>query len=223
MRAIHTATMILFSQRIIAIWIVYLCTIGMIPLPTKSAAEQHNKVSPFPLIVRTLHPSYISLRSGLYTSQLFIPLTDHYTKSYSFPLHGEILRPYEPPHYRWMPGHRGVDIDATNTRIITAPSEGIILWIGIIAGIPSLSIDHGPHKLVPRGEHLRTTYSPVESSLRTGDSVYQGQSIGTVLSGHPGCPRLYCLHWGAKYGSGHQTHYINPLRLIYDHHIVLLP
>lgn len=139
------------------------------------------------------------------------------------PLEGNIVRSYDAPRYRWEPGHRGIDLDASQTIYATASASGVISWSGNINGIPSLSIDHGPHRLAPSGLHLRTTYSPIATELHAGDVVVRGQVIGTVISGHTGCPRTRCLHWGAKYGSGHSAGYINPMLLVYGGRIMLLP
>ncbi|GAB3941099.1 hypothetical protein GCM10028828_05860 [Corynebacterium tapiri] len=70
-------------------------------------------------------------------------------------------------------------------------------FAGVVAGRPSISIDH------PDG--IRTTYTPVHARVKEGDSVSEGQVIGTLAHGHPG------LHWGVLKG---KDHYIDPLSLL---------
>jgi murein DD-endopeptidase MepM/ murein hydrolase activator NlpD len=61
---------------------------------------------------------------------------------------------------------------------------------------------------------LRTTYEPVEPTVRAGDLVAAGEPIGRLAAGHPGCPVAACLHWGLKLGHGHNDRYYDPLVLV---------
>jgi murein DD-endopeptidase MepM/ murein hydrolase activator NlpD len=56
---------------------------------------------------------------------------------------------------------------------------------------------------------LRTTYEPVAPAVSTGDQVYQGQLIGTVLPGHPESSLAAGLNWGVRRGE----EYLDPLAL----------
>ena len=75
-----------------------------------------------------------------------------------------------------------------------------------VAGRPVVSVSH------PDG--VTTTYEPVEASVDAGDHVSRGEVIGTVMTGHPGCPVPACLHWGARRGSGRAADYLDPLGLL---------
>ena len=112
-----------------------------------------------------------------------------------------VLRTFNKPAKNWLPGHRGVDLEAAPTDPIYAAGDGTVIYAGILAGIPTVSIEH------PGG--LRTTYQPVLPLVAVGDTVTGQQPIGTLAPGgthgYPG------LQWGAKFGA---DDYINPLTLL---------
>ena len=86
-----------------------------------------------------------------------------------------------------MPGHRGVDLAARPGQDILAAEDGVVAFVGVIVGVPVISIDHA--------DGIRTTYQPVFPSVTVGDAVREGQPIGRMASpngDHDG------LHWGAK-------------------------
>lgn len=111
----------------------------------------------------------------------------------------KVLRPFDKPEKNWLPGHRGVDLDAPIGSTVRASEDGTVAFVGVVAGTPTLSIDHA--------DGVRTTYQPVHAVVEKGETVAAGQPIGRVghpFDGHPG------LHWGAKRGE----EYINPLSLL---------
>lgn len=104
------------------------------------------------------------------------------------------------PDKNWMPGHRGVDLAARPGQDILAAEDGVVAFVGVVVGVPVISIDHE--------DGIRTTYQPVFPTVAVGDVVQEGQPIGRMAppnGGHDG------LHWGAK--TGPDT-YINPLTLL---------
>lgn len=113
----------------------------------------------------------------------------------------EVVRPFEAPASTYGPGHRGVDLAATPDQPVLAAAEGVVMFAGELAGRGVISIDH---------DVLRTTYEPVLPAVAKGERVYAGQRIGTVATGHPGCVRDACLHWGVREGEN----YLNPLLLV---------
>lgn len=116
------------------------------------------------------------------------------------PFPSRVLRGFNNPEKPWMPGHRGVDLAATVGSPVHAAGSGTVHFVGVIFGIPTISIAH------PQG--FRTTYQPVSSTLVVGDAVIVGQRIGTLSA----APRLDPgLQWGAKYDD---DTYINPLGLL---------
>lgn len=113
----------------------------------------------------------------------------------------EVVRPFEAPASSYGPGHRGVDLAAGPDQPVLAAAEGVVVFAGGLAGRGVISIDH---------DVLRTTYEPVLPAVAVGERVYAGQQIGTVATGHPGCARDACLHWGVRDGD----EYLNPLLLV---------
>ncbi|MGW0503705.1 murein hydrolase activator EnvC family protein [Micromonospora sp. NPDC003241] len=112
------------------------------------------------------------------------------------------VRRFDPPPRPWLPGHRGVDLLAPAGATIRAAGTGTVLFAGMVAGRPVLSVAH------PDG--LRTTYEPVRADVTVGTSVSAGTALGTLLPGHAGCPEAACLHWGLRRGDD----YLDPLALL---------
>lgn len=121
-----------------------------------------------------------------------------------------VATPFDPPTERWLAGHRGVDLVASPSEAVRAPADGVVVFAGPVGGRPVLSIDHGAG--------LRTTYEPLLASVRSGDPVRTGETVGRLIAGHPGCPAAACLHWGALLASGGPTgdddEYLDPLDLL---------
>ncbi len=123
-----------------------------------------------------------------------------------------IVRPFDPPALRWLPGHRGVDLDARDSTQVLAAGPGTVTFAGTLFGEGVVVIEH---------HGLRTTYEPVDASVRSGDAVVAGAPIGALASGH--CPTAMCLHWGLVTGRGHGARYYDPLILVGRIHLRLEP
>ena len=122
------------------------------------------------------------------------------------PVPGGVVKPYEPPPQRWLPGHRGVDLAAPERAPVRASGDGTVHFAGMVAGMPTVSVMHA--------DGIRTTYQPVRWAVARGQVVSRGDVIGTLDSGpDPG------LHWGALRGRD----YLNPLDLLGRRPIVLKP
>ncbi|MBB4963952.1 murein hydrolase activator EnvC family protein [Saccharothrix violaceirubra] len=126
----------------------------------------------------------------------------------------EVVRPFVRPPTPYEAGHRGVDLAALPGAEVLAAGVGTVAHAGQVAGRPVISIDH------PNG--LRTTYEPVAPTVTLGQPVDRGTPIGTLLTGHEGCPRPACLHWGVRRKTQKDA-YLNPLHLIARPKIRLLP
>jgi murein DD-endopeptidase MepM/ murein hydrolase activator NlpD len=128
------------------------------------------------------------------------------------PLDGpmRIIRPFAPPAFPWLSGHRGVDLAAEPGTPVKAAGAGKIGYAGDVGGRGVVTVLH------ERG--LRTTYLPVRPLMRRGTPVRPGDVIG-LLEPSPGhCPAT-CLHWGLL--RDHQ--YLNPLLLLGRAQVRLLP
>ncbi|WP_037345260.1 peptidoglycan DD-metalloendopeptidase family protein [Sciscionella sediminilitoris] len=125
-----------------------------------------------------------------------------------------VVRGFDAPANPYGPGHRGVDLGATEGSRVSAAAGGVVAFAGPVAGHGVVSIQHA--------DGMRTTYEPVAATVAKGDQVHGGQPIGTLRGGHDcGAPRVAaCLHWGARYG---ETDYRDPLGLLSGGHVRLLP
>ncbi|NKY80359.1 M23 family metallopeptidase, partial [Nocardiopsis dassonvillei] len=121
-----------------------------------------------------------------------------------------VLRPFDPPEQRWLPGHLGVDLAAEPGQEVRAAGAGRVHFAGRVAGTPLVSVTHGD---------LRTTYLPVESDLVRGDPVAAGDVLGTLAAAPPHRPDRPCLHWGLLRGDDH----LDPLSLLGLGEFRLLP
>ncbi|WP_233188127.1 M23 family metallopeptidase [Actinomyces qiguomingii] len=122
-----------------------------------------------------------------------------------------VLADFDPPAVVWGSGHRGVDLALAAGSPVLAAADGTVAFAGMVAGRPVVSIDHA--------DGIRTTYEPVEPSVRAGEVVTRGQVIGTLQTGHR-ADGADALHWGAR--TGPKT-YVNPLRLLQPAVIRLKP
>ncbi|OWY82464.1 M23 family metallopeptidase [Rhodococcus sp. BUPNP1] len=123
-----------------------------------------------------------------------------------------VSREFDLPEQNWLPGHRGVDLDAHVGQTVVAAGDGVVAFAGVVAGKPVVSIDHEGG--------LRTTYEPVEAAVAAGRRVTRGDPIGTVVAGHEECVSPACLHWGLRRG---RDDYLDPLPLVERPVIRLLP
>lgn len=126
-----------------------------------------------------------------------------------------ITRAFDAPAPDWRRGHRGVDLAGAAGQPVYAAGPGTVVFAGLLAGRPVVSLAH------PGG--LRTSYEPVEASVRPGRQVYPGTPLGRLLGGHPGCPVAACLHWGAMWGPAARADYLDPVGLVETTPIRLKP
>lgn len=121
-----------------------------------------------------------------------------------------VLRHFDRPPQRWMAGHRGVDLGAPPAAAVLSPSDGMVVFVGIVVDRPVITIDHG--------DGLLSSFEPVTASVAEGDRVSGGQPVGR-LSSEPHCP-VACVHWGVR----EDGEYVNPLNFVTDGRpSVLLP
>ena len=127
----------------------------------------------------------------------------------SLPVAGPVVRGFDPPEVRWGSGHRGVDLEAPAGADVRSPADGVVSFVGVVAGRPVVVIDHGD---------VRSTLEPVEGSVAVGARVGRGDVVGMLVAGHA-CPAASCLHWGLKRGD----EYLDPLSLVTAGQVRLLP
>jgi hypothetical protein len=119
--------------------------------------------------------------------------------TWTWPVRGPIVRPFEPPASPYGAGHRGIDIAVTPGTVVVAPSPGVVSFAGRVAGQLFVSIDHGAG-LVSTSSYLSSVLVAVD------DPVVAGQPIGLSGAGHPGGTTPH-LHFGVRLGGV----YVDPL------------
>ena len=111
-----------------------------------------------------------------------------------------VVRPFQPPPGPYAPGHRGADLAAAPGAEVLAAGSGQVSFAGRVAGRGVVVVAHAGG--------LRTSYEPVDASVRAGAPVAAGVRLGTLgTSAH--CP-TGCLHWGLRRG----TDYLDPMALL---------
>lgn len=121
-----------------------------------------------------------------------------------------VVRGFEPPPERWLPGHRGADLLGSPGQQVRAAATGTITYAGSLAGRGVVVVNHGL---------VRTTYEPVVPSVQVGAQVAAGSVIGTLSAGGSHCPPRACLHWGLLRGDV----YLDPLSMLTAAPVRLLP
>ena len=84
---------------------------------------------------------------------------------------------------------------------------------GVIAGRGTVSVEHS--------DGLVSTYEPVRATVRIGDVLAVGDTLGLVEPGTAAshCGARVCLHLGARRGDG----YVDPWPLLVGGELALLP
>lgn len=136
----------------------------------------------------------------------WLPAND---SGWTWPVEGThlVTNTFDKPAQNWLPGHRGIDLEASAGRVVVSAGKGNVIFAGLIAGKGVITISHG---------QLHTTYEPVLPLVKVGQSVKKGQRIGYVAPGVSHCSQGLaptCLHWGLKRGKD----YLNPLALVRPH------
>lgn len=128
--------------------------------------------------------------------------------AWGWPLAGKprVVHAFDPPAKPWLRGHRGVDLAAPQGVAVLAPTDGVVSFSGVVVNRAVLTI--------AVADGLRLSFEPVTSTLKPGDAVTRGQTIG-IVEGRNHCDGAgtgSCLHWGVRRGD----EYLNPLQFILD-------
>ena len=121
----------------------------------------------------------------------------------------KVLTAFAVGKQNWEPGHRGVDLSATESSAVFAPADGEVIYAGMLVDRNVVSIRHA-------GDY-RSTFEPVVPLVSVGDKVTRGELIALAAAGH--CSAEKCLHWGFKFGS---DGYLNPLDYLLRKRVRLL-
>lgn len=131
-----------------------------------------------------------------------VPAIAQPVRTWSRPVPGRIVRPFDPPKSRFGAGHLGADLAAAPGSPVHAAGPGEVAFAGRVAG--SL------HVVLAHAGNLRTSYSFLASvAVRRGDRVEGGEVVGTsggVGPGHDGS----VVHFGLRSGDT----YLDPMLLL---------
>ena len=108
-------------------------------------------------------------------------------------------RGYLAPAHQFGPGHRGIDLHARSADRLSSPAAGVVSFVGLVAQVPVVSIDHGGGWV--------SSYEPATSVVPVGEAVRAGQVFGAV--GQP-IAHCSCLHFGVRFNG----EYVSPLLLV---------
>jgi murein DD-endopeptidase MepM/ murein hydrolase activator NlpD len=122
----------------------------------------------------------------------------------------EVVARFDPPSTAWGAGHRGVDLLGRPGQAVRSARAGTVTFAGTLAGRGVVVVDHGD---------TRTTYEPVDASVRIGEPVTAGAVLGSLQVGLSHCFPRTCLHWGLLRGE----EYLDPLSLVGGAPVRLLP
>lgn len=113
-----------------------------------------------------------------------------------------VLKPFDPPDTPFGPGHRGVDLAASQGAAVRAAAGGMVTFAGSVAGRGVVVVAH------PDG--ISTEYEPVRPLVRADREVAAGTVVGVLRGRHAACAPASCLHWGARRAGV----YLDPLDLL---------
>ncbi len=113
-----------------------------------------------------------------------------------------VVRPFLPPATRYGAGHRGVDLAGASEQEVLAVEAGTVTHVGSIAGRGTVTVLHS--------SGTRSTYEPVDPTVRTGSAVARGARLGRLEASGSHCAPAVCLHLGAVSGEL----YLDPMVLL---------
>ena len=120
----------------------------------------------------------------------------------------QVVSPFDAPPQPWAPGHRGIDLQSVPGTKLMAPANGVIHFVGTVAGKSVVSIRHGT---------LISTFEPAQTELTKGATIKAGEVFAKVAGGSDHCG-TQCVHWGLKSGA---QEYIDPEQMVGKLDIVL--
>lgn len=122
-----------------------------------------------------------------------------------------VVEPFDGPDKPWLPGHRGVDLQAGEGDELIAPADGVVSFSGTVAGKRVVSIRLSDGTVL--------TFEPAVTDLVVGTRVVRDEPFGMVAAGSDHCFGG-CLHWGVRRGG---SGYLDPQALAARRRIGLKP
>ena len=116
---------------------------------------------------------------------------------------------FDLPDTEYAAGHRGIDLPGRAGEPVRAVARGRVTFAGSVAGVGVVTVDHGRE---------RSTYQPVDRSVKRGDTVEAGDVLGRLVGRGSHCATA-CLHLGRLESES----YLDPLdRLASESHVRLV-
>ena len=112
-----------------------------------------------------------------------------------------VVEAFDAPDEEYGAGHRGVDLAGAVGADVHAVASGTVTYVGKIAGVGVITIDHGG---------TESTYQPVDATVTRGDDISAGETIGTLAEAGSHCAPDACLHLGRIVAG----EYADPLELL---------
>lgn len=110
--------------------------------------------------------------------------------SWTWPVTGPVVGPFDAPTSPYGTGHRGIDIAAPLGSPVHAPAPGLVAFAGPVGGSLFVTVDHGGG--------IESTYSWLSAvAVRRGDVVLTGSVLGSSGPGHAGATPAH-LHFGVR-------------------------
>ena len=110
-----------------------------------------------------------------------------------------VINDYRAPETEYSSGHRGIDLQGYLDQEVLAPVSGLVSFAGQVGFRELITIEFGDKKV---------SLEPVCSTLREGQTVTQGQLIGTLcqIATEYNWHCDFCLHFGVR----NQQGYLSP-------------
>ncbi len=122
--------------------------------------------------------------------------------TWTWPVVGPVIRPFDPPDSPYGSGHRGIDIAAPIGTPVRAAATGIVSFAGSVGGNLFVTVDHGAG--------LLSTYGWLSARSVSKDQVVrQGEVIASSGLGDRDVPPTH-LHFGVRLNGM----YVDPLEYL---------
>ena len=120
-----------------------------------------------------------------------------------------VVGAFDLPDTEYSAGHRGIDLPGRVGEPVSAVAPGRVTFAGSVAGVGVVTVDHGSE---------RSTYQPVDPTVRRADDVETGDVLGHLRAEGSHCATP-CLHLGRLQADS----YLDPLdRLGSESHVRLV-
>ncbi len=128
--------------------------------------------------------------------------------AWSWPLHGEVLRPFSLGADAYAPGqHRGIDVGGSANEDVLAPVDGTVTFVGVVP-------THGRVVALQTAEGLSVTMAHLGSALvARGTTVVEGDVVGSAGSSGESEHAVPYVHLGVR-RAGVAEGYLDPLRFL---------